>query len=150
MPLLTDKQRRAVDRNHESRRNETRNEIMRQALNVVNREYFGMPSDDRQSLPQRLATHSGQKNEYIKRMNEIQDDIDEAMEGIGRLRGEMRIHNLISRDEHDYDWWVRETNLTSEHDAYMHWYHELSAQQNTMRNFAHAQEELRRTRRIDL
>ena len=83
-------------------------------------------------------------------MNEIQDDIDEAMEGIERLRGEMRIHALTSMDEHDYDWWVRETKLSSEHDAHMHWYHELSAQQNTMRNFAHAQEELRRTRRIDL
>ena len=135
MPYLTDKQRRAVDRYHESKRNEAQNEIMRQAVNVVNREYFGMPSDDRLKLPQRLAiysgrrheareenkrqalnivnsehfgmppddrrdslqrlaVHSGQKNKFLEVIDDIERKTEEAVAGIGRLRGEIRRHEL--------------------------------------------------------
>ena len=189
--LLSDKQRKAVDKYHQNKRNEARNETMRQAinltnqvhfgkasdvsmslpqrlalisgtrheagvrhenmrqaLNVVNREYFGMPSDNRKNLPQHIAISIGPKKQYNEWMDDLERQIEEAVEGIGRLRGEIRRHDAA--DEGTGEWILRSVDLANELQEYTQWYRHLLDERTRLEMFAHAQEELRRARRIDL
>ena len=155
MPLLTDKQRKAVEKYHENKRNEARNEIMRQALNVVNRQYFGMPSDNRKDLPRQVASYQGPRNEYIKWMEELQDQAEEAVEEIERLRIELRRHDAAQDEWPPTDEWLgRAANLENELSEWTQWHWHLENEMTEMRKFAtkreEARRELRNARRIDL
>ncbi len=84
-------------------------------------------------------------------MDDLQRQIEEAAEGIRRLKIEIRRRDLTDDGVvPTEEWLVRSINLETKLNEYTQWYSHLLDERTRLDMFAHARKELRRTRLIDL